>query len=85
VEGVDHAVYKKGDKTGCSNYKGISLLPSAYKILSNILLSMLTVYAEEITGDHQCGFLRKRSATDQIFRIPQILNTLRTGDADLGF
>ena len=27
-----------------------------YKILSNILLSRLTPYAEEIIGDHQCGF-----------------------------
>jgi len=26
----------------------------AYKILSNILLSRLTLYAEEIIGDHQC-------------------------------
>jgi len=46
----------KGDKTDCSNYWGISLLPTTYKILSNILLSMLTPYAEEIIGDHQCGF-----------------------------
>jgi len=40
-------VCKKGDKTDCSNYRGISLLPTMYKILSNILLSRLTPYAEE--------------------------------------
>jgi hypothetical protein len=49
-------IYKKGDKTDCSNYKGISPLPTIYKILSNIMLSKLTPYAEEINGDHQCGF-----------------------------
>jgi len=43
-------IYKNGDKTGCSNYRGISLLPITYKILSNILLSRLTPYAEEIIG-----------------------------------
>ena len=48
--------YKKGNKTDCSNYKGLSLLSTTYKILSSILLSRLTPYAEEITGDHQCGF-----------------------------
>ena len=45
-------IYKKGDKTDCSNYRGISILPTTYKIVSNIPLSRLTPYAEEITGDH---------------------------------
>jgi len=55
-ESIMVSVYKKGNKTDCSNYRGISLLPSTYKILSNILPSRLTPYAEEIIGDHQCGF-----------------------------
>ena len=49
-------IYNKGDKTDCNNYRGISPLPTMYKILSNILLSRLTPYAKEIIGDHQCGF-----------------------------
>ena len=49
-------IHKKGDKTDCNNNRGISLLPTTYKILSNILLSRLTPYTEEIIGDHQCGF-----------------------------
>jgi hypothetical protein len=57
----------------CSNYQGISLLSTLYKILSNILLSRLTPYVDEIIGDHQCGFRRYRSTTDQIFCICQIL------------
>jgi len=65
--------YKKDDKTDCINYSGISLLPATYKILSNILLSKLTPYAEEIIGDHQCGFRRNRSTTDHISCIRQAL------------
>jgi len=38
-----------------------------------LLLSRLIPYAEEIMGDHQCGFRRNRSTTDHIFCIRQIL------------
>jgi len=37
----------KGDS---SNYKGVSVLLNTYKILSNILLPMFTLYVEEIIG-----------------------------------
>ena len=50
---VNVNIFKKGDKTDCNNYRGISLLPTTYKILSNILLSRLTPYAQEIIRDHQ--------------------------------
>ena len=65
-EWITVPIYKKGNKTDCSNYRGISLLSTTYKIVSNILLSKLTPYAKEITGDHQCGFRRSRSTTDHI-------------------
>ena len=55
-ESIVVPIYKKGDKTDCNNYRGISLLPTMYKTLSNILLSSLIPYAEEVIGDHQCGF-----------------------------
>ena len=66
-------IHKKGDKTDCNNYRGISLLPTTYKILSNILLSRVTSYTEEIIGDHQCGFRRNRSTADHLFCICQML------------
>jgi hypothetical protein len=46
------AIHKKGDRADCSNYRGIALLSTSYKILSNILLNRLTPYADEIIGDH---------------------------------
>jgi len=61
----------------CSSYGCISLLPTTYKILSNVLLSRLTTpYAEGIIGDHKCGFRRNRSTTDHIFCICQILEKI---------
>ena len=72
-ESIIVPIYKKGDKTDCNNYRGISLFPTTYKVLSNILLARLTPYAEEVIGDHQCGFRHNRSTTDRIFCIRQIL------------
>jgi hypothetical protein len=72
-ESIIVPIYKKGNRTDCCNYRGISLLSASYKTLSNILLSRLTPHVDEIIGDHQCGFRRNRSTTDQIFCIRQIL------------
>jgi sorting nexin-29 len=64
---------KKGDKADYSNYTGLSPLSPTYTILSNILLSRLTPYAEEITEDHQCGFRCNSSTTGHTSCIHQIL------------
>ena len=57
-------------------------MSTTYKILSGILLSRLTEYAEEIIVDHQYGFRRIRSTADHICEIfdkylREIGNTLR--------
>jgi hypothetical protein len=72
-ESIIVPIHIQADKTECNNYHGISLLSTSYKMLSNILLSRLSPYVDEIFGDHQCGFRHNRSTTDQIFCIPQIL------------
>jgi hypothetical protein len=49
-ESIIVCIHKKGDKTDCSNYQVIALLSTLYKILSNILLCRLTLYANELLG-----------------------------------
>jgi len=48
-------------------------LPTTYKMSSNILMSRLIPYAEEIIGDHQWEFRRNRSTTGHTFCIRHIL------------
>jgi hypothetical protein len=55
-ESVVVPIPKKDNKTECINYEGISLLTASYKTLASILLCSLIPYADEIIGDHQCGF-----------------------------
>ena len=60
-------IHKKGNIKRCENFRGISILPTAYKILIYFLLKRLTPFAEEWLGDYQCGFRKGRSTTDQVF------------------
>lgn len=66
-------IYKKGKRTKCENYRGISLLCSAYKILARILLHRLLPYIEENLEEHQAGFRKGMSTTDQIFILRQVI------------
>jgi hypothetical protein len=49
-ESVSIPIYRKGDKTECGNYWGISLLSTSYNILSSIFLIMLSLYIDKIVG-----------------------------------
>jgi hypothetical protein len=72
-ESIIVPVHEKGVRMDCNNYCGISLLLTSHNILSNILISRLSSYIDEVIGDLQCGFRHNRSTTDQIFYIRQIL------------
>jgi hypothetical protein len=67
MEFIITPIYTKSYKNYCNNYHGISLLSTSYKMLSNILLLRWSPHVDEIMGDHQCGFQRNKSTTDEIF------------------
>jgi len=84
MEPVDNIcpIYKKGDPMNVKNYRGISLLNTAYNILSNTLLNRLRPYANNIynntsiqyiIGEYQSGFMSGRSTIDHIFTLKQII------------
>ena len=66
-------IYKKGDRTDCGNYRGISLLSIAGKIFARILLNRLfTHITQEVVPEAQCGFRGNRSTVDMIFCLRQL-------------
>lgn len=68
-------IFKKGSRLCCQNYRGISLLLTAYKILAGIINDRVTAYSEEnnIIGTYQAGFRKGKSTTNQIFTVQQLI------------
>ena len=67
-------IYKrKGGRSSCDNYRGISLLSTAGKILARILLRRLLENVTENTlSELQCGFRPGRGTSDMIFVARQL-------------
>ncbi|KAK2142355.1 hypothetical protein NP493_4917g00000 [Ridgeia piscesae] len=66
-------IYKKGDRTNCGNYRGISLLSIAGKIFARIVLNRLSTHiTPEVVPEIQCGFIGNRSTVDMIFCLRQL-------------
>ena len=65
-------IFKKGDKRQCGNYRGISLLSIAGKVLARIILRRLQILAEDILPESQCGFHSNRGTIDMIFCARQL-------------
>lgn len=53
----------------CQNYRTISLISHASKVMLKIILNRLQHQAEEIIAEEQAGFRRGRSTTEQIFNL----------------
>ncbi len=60
------AIFKKGSKSDCSNYRPISLLSIPSKIVEHLVCSQLTQHLREhnLESEHQWGFRPQRSTED---------------------
>ena len=70
-------IFKKGCRTECGNYRGISLLSVAGNILAKVLLNRLQPLSESIIPETRCGFRPGRGTTDMIFSARQVQEKCR--------
>ena len=65
-------VDKKGSRTQCKNYQGISLQRVLGKVYATVLDKRLRAITEEKVLEEQGAFQRKRSCIDQTFTVRQL-------------
>ena len=72
-------LHKKKDRTECGNYRGISLVAHAGRILLNIIARCLSEYCDclGILLEGQSGFRPNRSTTDLVFVIRRLQELAR--------
>lgn len=67
-------IYKKGEKNDTRNYRGVTLMDTAYKIYANILNERLNKEVEEKLEERQFGFREERGTIDAIFILNYVVN-----------
>ncbi|PIK41764.1 endonuclease-reverse transcriptase [Apostichopus japonicus] len=63
---------KKGDLNECANWRGITLLPIASKILGRIVIDRIKIGIDKKLRPEQAGFRQGKSTTEQIFILRNI-------------
>ena len=67
-------LYKKSDRSDCNNFRGISLVSHAGKVLLKIVANRLSDFceAQQILPEEQCGFRPARSTLDMLFIVRRL-------------
>ena len=73
-DAVIKVLHKTKDRTECGNYRGISLVAHAGKVLLKIVTTRLSAYREARTllPEEQRGFRPHRSTTDMVFAVRRL-------------
>jgi len=71
------SLFEEGKHDNCSNYRGISLLNSGYKIYTKIIAQCFKTISETILLEKQNEFRIGRSYIDNVFIIQQIIEKRR--------
>ena len=78
-------LHKKKDRAECSNYRDLSLVAHASKVIFNLVANRLGDFCEEagFLPEEQCGFRPQRSTTDMMFVVRRLQELGRTSRTSL--
>lgn len=77
-------IYKKGNQDKAENYRGISLLCSAYKVYAEVLRNRLEKKTEDrnLLPESQCGFRKGRSNLENVFILSHLVQREKKKEED---
>ena len=82
-EGVVVPIVKKGDGVGVEEYRGVTVMPTLYKVYASVLAERLVVEMEEggMVQENQTGFRRGMGTMDNVYVLNYMINrrTEKTG------
>ena len=81
TKGLICKIPKKGNLQDCGNWRGVTLLPLASKVLSKILINRIQEGVDSSLRKEQAGFRRGRGTIDQIFILRNILEQVNEWNA----
>lgn len=82
VCGEIRMIYKKGDANEPGNYRPITLLPHAYKVLSGYIQELLKTLVDSKLVDEQAGFRQARGTRDQILILQWFITLAREANIE---
>ena len=84
-DAVLNVLHKKGEKTECGNYRGISLVSHVGKVLLKVLARRLSAYCEAkgLLPEEQCGYRPDSSTTDMVLVVRRLQEFGRKGGVSL--
>jgi hypothetical protein len=83
TKGLICKIPKKGNLQHCGNWRGITLLPLASKVLSKILINRIQTGVDSSLRKEQAGFRTGRGTVNQIFILRNILEQVNEWNATL--
>ena len=83
TKGIICKIPKKGNLQDCGNWRGVTLLPLASKVLSKILITRIQAGVDSSLRKEQAGFRTGRGTVEQIFILRNILEQVNEWNTTL--
>ena len=72
-KGLIVKIPKRGDLRECKNWRGVTLLPVASKVMGRVIIKRTQRGVDHVLRKEQAGFRKNKSTKDQIFILLNII------------